>query len=439
MIRFARAALTASAITLIAGSALAAENVTIHSFGGADGRLPSGVVADAAGVLYGTMYSGGTSRLNGSPACHRAGGCGTIFRLAPPSAPGQHWTFQVLYDFQGLADGANPQAPPVVDAAGNLYGTASNGGSDTSPDGAGVVWELSPPAVPGEAWTYTVLHTFPLQSTADGWRPAAGVLLGSNGVLYGVTEYGGPGGWGVAYSLTSPAQSGQPWTEAILGAFTTHNGGGITKSPVLTDHGTKLVGLSFGSAPKSGEFCSVLYEVELTGGSDHVGVRAVIPQSDATGGFGGPPLIGRDHTAYYTAVSSGTSHSGTIGQLTPPTTPGEPWTETTIYTFDSVTTGFAPLSGLLRDGAGSLFGTLSQGGPGGHGSVYRLDPPTDDGTVWTYTLLHGFTGSPGSDTTRPDGSYPDTSLVFGYKHRVYGGTSQGGRYGHGTVFMQSLH
>jgi hypothetical protein len=59
--------------------------------------------------------------------------------------------------------------------------------------------------------------------------------------------------------------------------------------------------------------------------------------------------------------------------------------------------------------------------------------------VWTYTVLHAFTGSPGSDTTRADGAFPLGQLVFGYKHRLYGVTGAGGRLNRGTVFMQSLH
>jgi hypothetical protein len=91
---------------------------------------------------------------------------------------------------------------------------------------------------------------------------------------------------------------------------------------------------------------------------------------------------------------------------------------------------------LLRDGAGSLFGTASEGGVNRYGTIFRLDPPVGDGSPWTFTVLHSFSGTPGSDTVPPDGSGPNGQLVFGYRHRIYGVTGAGGRHGDGTVFMQ---
>jgi uncharacterized repeat protein (TIGR03803 family) len=90
---------------------------------------------DAAGNLYGTTYVDGTS------------GLGSVFKLTPTPAG---WTYTSLHDFRGLTDGSYPIGGPVVDANGNVYGTASAGGQqgggcygDSGP-GCGVVWEITP-------------------------------------------------------------------------------------------------------------------------------------------------------------------------------------------------------------------------------------------------------------------------------------------------------
>ena len=84
---------------------------------------------DASGNIYGTTYFGG------------AHGGGSVFKLTP-SASG--WTSTDLYSFGGGSDGKYPVSNVVIDAQGNLYGTASNGGSGACAHGCGVVWEITP-------------------------------------------------------------------------------------------------------------------------------------------------------------------------------------------------------------------------------------------------------------------------------------------------------
>ena len=80
---------------------------------------------DAAGNLYGTTRCDGANRM------------GNIFKLTPSSG---RWTYTALHDFSGGDDGAYPLSNVIMDASGNLYGTASAGGSQ----GHGVVWEITP-------------------------------------------------------------------------------------------------------------------------------------------------------------------------------------------------------------------------------------------------------------------------------------------------------
>ncbi len=107
--------------------------MVLHSFAQIDGSLPAGgLVMDATGSLYGTTGFDGAS------------GAGTVFKL---DATGN---YSVLYDFTGGADGGVPLARLIMDAAGNLYGTTSQGGSAFQ----GTVFELD------ASGSLTVLHTF---------------------------------------------------------------------------------------------------------------------------------------------------------------------------------------------------------------------------------------------------------------------------------------
>lgn len=100
----------------------------IYAFQGTptDGAGPVGpLVFDQAGNLYGATSGGGASNW------------GTVFKLVPSS--GGQWNEVILYQFTGGADGANPSSGVIMDAAGNLYGTTTNGGDDE-----GVVYEITP-------------------------------------------------------------------------------------------------------------------------------------------------------------------------------------------------------------------------------------------------------------------------------------------------------
>jgi hypothetical protein len=95
----------------------------LHSFdGGSEGQTPyDGLIADAAGNLYGTTYAGGVIVSGFPDGC--SGWCGTVFTLTPSG------TLRVLHSFT-FSDGANPVGGLIADAAGNLYGTTRVGGSN---------------------------------------------------------------------------------------------------------------------------------------------------------------------------------------------------------------------------------------------------------------------------------------------------------------------
>jgi len=100
---------------------------------GQDGSDPQGgLVFDKKGNLYSTTETGGTY----GSSCD--GGCGTVFELNHDG-----WKAEVLYKFTGGSDGGSPQTGLIVDAKGNLYGTAVNGGGGSGCS-CGVVFKITP-------------------------------------------------------------------------------------------------------------------------------------------------------------------------------------------------------------------------------------------------------------------------------------------------------
>ena len=109
------------------------ESVLYNFTGGSDGNQPrAGVIRDGTGVLYGTTLAGGTG------SCPGDLGCGSVFKLSPPSGGG-NWTESTLYDFTGGRDGGNSYTPLLL-LKGLLFGTTYVGGSS----GGGVAFQVKP-------------------------------------------------------------------------------------------------------------------------------------------------------------------------------------------------------------------------------------------------------------------------------------------------------
>lgn len=131
---------------------------------------------------------------------------GVVFELMPGNG---NWTENVLYSFTGGSDGANPEGV-VFDSAGNLYGTTAFGGDLSSCNGGcGTVFSLNA----SSNWALTTLHAF---NSTDGASPDSGVIFDSSGSLYATTLIGGTGGRGVAFKLSN---SGSGWVETVLHNF----------------------------------------------------------------------------------------------------------------------------------------------------------------------------------------------------------------------------
>jgi len=293
----------------------------------------------------------------------------TAFAINLPAAQAQ--TYQVIHNFTGGTDGSNPQAGLAIDRRGNLYGTAAEGGSG----GAGAVFKL---AHSGSNWMLMPLYGF--SGGDDGSYPFGPVTIGPDGSLYGTTLAGGTtlgvcreeGGCGVVFRLrplpTPPPSVFTPWQETVLIAF------------------------------------------DATDGNDPVYPQLLF---DQTGNL------------YGTTQYGGSNIGGNVFELTPS---GGSWTETVLYEgFGNGLTGEEPLSGVVMDSAGNLYGTTSVGGAGGDGVVYELSP-TQYGYV--QTVLHSFTNG-------DDGGLSYGGLVMDQAGNLYGGTVSGGSAGCGVIYELS--
>ena len=253
-------------------------------------------------------------------------------------------TEKVLYSFGSYTgDALWPYAGLVMDTEGNLYGTTYGGGTY----GLGTVFKLTPDG------SETLLYSFGSQS-GDGEYPEAGLIIDKKGNLYGTTYRGGTNSDGTVFKVTSA--------------------------------GVETVLYSFGGSAGDGEW--------------------------PVGGL----IMDKKGNLYGTTSYAGAYGGGTVFKVTPA------GIETVLYNFGSIPDGNTPWAGLIMDKAGNLYGTTFYGGVYNMGTVFKLTPGAVE------TVLYSFDGWSG------DGQYPLSGLVMDTKSNLYGTTEQGGAYGDGTVF-----
>jgi uncharacterized repeat protein (TIGR03803 family) len=196
---------------------------------------------DATGPV-GNLVFGKGGRLYGTSATSASGGSGTVFRLIPPKTKGGAWSDEVLYRFQGGNDGKGPGWGVIFDASGNLYGTTLDGGDISACGGVGCgsAFRLAPPSGKG-SWTETKLYSF--KGSSDGQGPLGRLIFDSKGNLYGTTfEFGSGKGGGTVFELTPPAKQGDPWTETTLHAFAGGKDGSSPRAGLIFGKGGALYG-----------------------------------------------------------------------------------------------------------------------------------------------------------------------------------------------------
>jgi uncharacterized repeat protein (TIGR03803 family) len=320
--------------------------------------------------------------------------------LATATQPAQAQTFSVLYTFTGGADGGTPYAGLVLDNQGNLYGTTVAGGAGLfdCPTGCGTVFKLD------TAGKETVLHSFG-ETSSDGEGPFYGYLVRDGaGNLYGTTDSGGTHGSGTIFRVSPTGKE----------VFFSFNGsdGGFPLAGLVADTAGNFYGTTYvrgDGCPPYG--CGTVFKVTSAG-------KETVLHSFTGAPDGDNPFAGlvadSAGNLYGTTVTGGASGAGSVFKVEPN---GK---ETVLYSFTGLD-GALPFGGLVRDSAGNLYGTTQAGGANFFGTVFELD------TTGKETVLYSFTGG-------SDGATPYAGLVRDSAGNLYGTTSQGGMDNIGTVF-----
>ncbi len=343
-------------------------------------------------------------------------------------------TLTVLHNFTGAGDGGTPFAGLTMDATGNLYGAAADGGVQSCAShqgfGCGTVFKLTKRS----DWSFSLLYTF--QGNNDGAYPLGGVTIGRDGSLYGTTAVGGGdgcavgvlGGCGTVYHLQPRARfCGTvlcPWTETVLYRFPGAAAGFFPEDAVTFDSAGNLYGTTNEGSISDGG--GVVFELTP---SDPAWTETVLHEFTGIGSDGSLPTSGvifdSAGNLYSTTSAGGINEGGLLYQLIPG---GSEWTLNPLYSFQFP--NIIPYGGVIADGAGNLYGTTVLGN--GAGSVFEM---VAHGGVWTYQLLYALPG--------PVGAWgPTANLAMDAAGNLYGTTYNGGgspncHLGCGTIFELS--
>jgi len=288
------------------------------------------LVLDSAGDIFGTTYQGG--------AFNR----GTVFELDTAG------TATIVHSFGGGTDGAYPAAGLIIDAAGDIYGTTSQGGRH----GAGTVFKLKKSG--GEI----VLHSF---AGSDGSNPFANLIGDALGDLYGTTENGGDSnqcaggqlGCGVVFKLDPTGR------ETVLYRFGGGADGARPAAGLVRDESGNLYGTTTaGGASGSGTVFQINTADKETVLHSFTAVEGVEPSCqlvrDARGNL------------YGTTLDGGPVDTGTLFKI------DKTHAFAIIHNFDGTTDGYFLPAGLTRDTHGHLFGITELGGRFGFGTVFEM-------------------------------------------------------------------
>jgi uncharacterized repeat protein (TIGR03803 family) len=373
----------AALVGTLVSAPLTAQYLVIHHLTVSEGNSPrSGLVQDAAGNLYGTAVFGGDN------------GSGSVFKLEPDGD-----NFVVLHDFD-QTDGDDPYAGVIL-GGGFLFGTASDGGNDSS----GVVYKVD---TNGD--NFAVIHHF--DATDDGANPFGRLVQGPDTFLYGVARNEGPNGFGTVFSVDPGGQTftvlhafgsvatdgSNPYGGLLLASDgklygTTekgHNGSGLGTVFRINTDGTDFetlhtfTGGNDGQDPQAALYempDGFLYGTTLFGGSGNQGTVFKLRRDGTdyqvvhafSGDEGTDPRSGLIRILgglLYGTASAGGTNGGTVYRMT---LLGQLVDSAHDFTNNS---GDAPYGEVIQGLDGSLYGTASSGGANNVGAIWKLTTPS---------------------------------------------------------------
>jgi uncharacterized repeat protein (TIGR03803 family) len=276
-------------------------------------------------------------------------------------------------------------------------------------------------AQPAQAQTFTVLYNF--TGGTDGGGNDASLVRDREGNLYGTTVHGGnnacPNGCGVVFKLNKQNK------ETVLYAFCKHRScidGAYPASTLVLDASGNLYGTTNGGGSSN---LGTVFKLSKNGKETVLHSFNGFPDGEFPTYAG--LLMDASGTFYGTTQYGGAAGFGVAYKL------DKAGKETVLHSFAgyAASDGQYPISGLVKDASGNLYGTTEQGGTGcgspGCGTVYKLSKTGNE------TILYNFTGT-------PDGAFPYLgTLLLDKSGNLYGTTQSGGKNGTpgGTVFELS--
>jgi uncharacterized repeat protein (TIGR03803 family) len=314
---------------------------TLVSFGvtadASKGSEPLAALAeDTNGNFYGTTEFGGTNNV------------GNIFKLTPDN------NLINLYSFTGGDDGENPDEPLILGKDGYLYGVMAT-------FGGGNIFRITPDGA------FTNIYLF----TSDDGGPTGSLLRSADGNFYGMTGSGGAYGYGIVFKLSLDGVltrlhsfSGGPDGSTPVGALIQGTDGLLYGATEYSS--TNLGGTTFqqyGTVFKltTNGVMTTLHEFGIGGTGNGIYPYAGLIQG-SDGNF-----YGTTHGNQYGNLEPSPSPlNGTVFRLTPE------GALTTLVEFDGFDDGARPSSVLVEGEDGALYGTTTAGGPTGRGTIFRL-------------------------------------------------------------------
>jgi uncharacterized repeat protein (TIGR03803 family) len=324
---------------------------------------------------------------------------------------------------------SNPSGNLVQGPDGALYGI----GSPATSVSGGVIYRAT---VDGS----DVRSLYQFQAD-DALSPAGGMVLASDGLLYGTTKFGKAGQLDGAGSIFRIATGGTgfqiihrfaPVTATNQDSNAINADGAYPEAELVEGADGYLYGVARAGGPngtgtvfkvaRDGTDFKLLHSFAAVTSGSTSGLTVTVDGAAPTG----PLLAGADNFFYGTASQGGTNGRGTVFRIAFDGTGFQVLRHFSATTTDTTTgllknaDGATPLGGLINGGDGFLYGTTAQGGADGNGVIFAM--PADGST---FTVLHSFAGT--------DGARPVAELMVASTGKLYGVTSSGGANSSGTA------
>jgi uncharacterized repeat protein (TIGR03803 family) len=256
-------------------------------------------------------------------------------------------------------DGCSPYAAMITSTSGSFYGTATGCGRYNG----GGVFKLAPDGAE------KLIHSFNLDRS--GFHPFAGLLMDANGNLYGADADGGRNGDGTLFKIDSDG------SERVLHTFKgPPNDGSVPAGTLIMDKSGNLYGTTQGGGVAgcyADGGCGIVFKVALDGTKTVLhffkGGRAdgANPAAGVVADSAGN-LYGTTEFGDSSNNCNGVPGCGTVFEVTPD------GTEMILHSFGDGSKGANPIARLVADGKGNFYGTASNGGAYGYGTVFEMTP-----------------------------------------------------------------